>query len=396
MGNPSLIRVKPVFTRRNILRFLMIIFAFGAPLGHAAIGLFLFFLTFPLIYRQYKRENPSFSFFGELMLPVVALVLSSYLSAFFGTDPKKAVFFTTGLVLTTVSGIVAGRVFLKDKEFFFVFAMPLSLAAITLTGLVAAYQYFFLEPGARATAFIGAPNRLGTLLLIFGLLGVFFLLDRAKNRKWALIPYGIIVLTALGTSLSRGAWLGTAGGLVLVLFHKKSGKKLPFVILTIFVLAGLLFFLQPQWHERFLSIFDLQGNMVRINLWNAAYRIFQDHPLIGTGLGNFPAVFPDYMEGPVKNTHPTPHNLFFNILSDTGLVGLAVFIWFAAKVSAMALFLWRYGDLFEAGVVITLAALFINELFTHNLYTVQIGGIIWFLLGALSMLYQEKKLQPVS
>src|SRR5690606_8412572 len=116
-----------------------------------------------------------------------------------------------------------------------------------------------------------------------------------------------------------------------VLFHKKSGKKLPFVILTIFVLAGLLFFLQPQWHERFLSIFDLQGNMVRINLWNAAYRIFQDHPLIGTGLGNFPAVFPDYMEGPVKNTHPTPHNLFFNILSDTGLVGLAVFIWFAAK-----------------------------------------------------------------
>lgn len=46
-------------------------------------------------------------------------------------------------------------------------------------------------------------------------------------------------------------------------------------------------------------------------------------------------------------------------------------------------------------VVVTLAALFINELFTHNLYTTQIGFVIWSLLGALSMLYQERKVRTV-
>ncbi|HHU81388.1 MAG TPA: O-antigen ligase family protein [Firmicutes bacterium] len=395
MGNPIPARVRLAFTRQNILRFLTIIFAFSAPLGYATAGLFFFILAFPFIYWKYKREDPSFSFLGQLMLPIVALIFSSYLSAFFGTDPKKSVLFTTGLVLMAVTGIAAGRVFVKDKKFFFALAMPLSLVATTLMGFVAIWQYFFLAPGRRATAFTGAPNRLGTLFLIFGLLGVVFLFDRVKKHRWVLIPYGLIILLAMGTTLSRAAWVGAVGGLFLFSFYKKFSKKPLLVILIIFVLAGTFFFLQPKWYNRFLSIFDLEENMIRIDLWHAAYHIFQDHPLTGTGLGNFPGLLPDYAGNSIKTTQPTPHNFFFNILSDMGLVGFAAFLWLMCKVSAMAFFLWRYGDLFEAGVVITLAAFFINELFTHNLYTSQVGAIIWFLLGALSMFVQERKLQPV-
>src|SRR5690554_7429896 len=51
--------------------------------------------------------------------------------------------------------------------------LPLSLVATTLMGFVAIWQYFFLAPGRRATAFTGAPNRLGTLFLI---------LDRKSTR----------------------------------------------------------------------------------------------------------------------------------------------------------------------------------------------------------------------
>ena len=82
----------------------MIVFALSAPLGHATTGLGLFFLAFPLIYWQYKKEDPSFSFFGQLLPPLVALILASYLSALFGTHPQKALPFTTGLVLMAVTG----------------------------------------------------------------------------------------------------------------------------------------------------------------------------------------------------------------------------------------------------------------------------------------------------
>lgn len=145
-------------------------------------------------------------------------------------------------------------------------------------------------------------------------MGAAFLSGRVEKHRWILLPYGVIIQLALGTTLSRTAWVGTAGDLLLFSVHKKFGI----------------------------------------------------------------------------------HNLFLNILADTGLAGLAAFIWFMGKVLTMVLFLWRYGDLFETGAVVTLAALFINELFSHNLYTVQTGGIIWFLLGALSMLYQERRLQLVS
>lgn len=398
MDNPNPAKTEPFFSRQVLTRFLMIVFALSAPLGHATTGLGLFFLAFPLIYWQYKKEDPSFSFFGQLLPPLVALILASYLSALFGTHPQKALPFTTGLVLMAVTGIAAGRVYVKDKKFFFTFAMPLSLAAIGLSVFVAIGQYFFFDPGSRATAFTGHPNRLGTLFLIFVLLGMAFIFDRAKKYQWLVIPYAVLILLGLGTTLSRAAWLGTAGGFVLFFLHsfqKNSNKKLLFFILIISVLAWGLFFLHPQWYQRFLSISDLQNNIIRINLWKAAGRIFQDRPLTGTGLGNFPEVVLDYAGDLLKKTQATPHNIFWSILSDLGLVGLAAFFWFMWKAAAMAFLLWRHGDLFEAGVVITLAALFINELFTHNLYTSQIGAIIWFLLGALSMLAEERKPRPV-
>jgi O-antigen ligase len=395
LETPVSAKTEPLFSHRNFTRLLMLIFAFSAPLGHAAIGLSLFILAFPFLYRQYKRDEPTFSFLGEFMPPLVGLVLSSYLSVLLGTHPQKAFFYTTGLVLTAGTGIAAGRTFAKDKEFFLTFFMPLSLAATLLTGFTAIGQYFFLAPGSRATAFTGGPNILGTLILIFSLLGMAFLYDRTEKYHWLVIPYGIIAWLGLGATLSRAAWLGMAGGLILFSFHRRIRKKLFFVILIISVLAGIFFSLQPQWYNRFLSIFDPQMNLDRLSLWDAAYRIFRDHPLTGIGLGNFREILPDYREAPPGKTQPTPHNLFLNILSDMGLTGLAAFIWFMGKVAVMARFLWRYGDLFEAGVVVTLAALFINELFSHNLHTVQTGGIIWFLLGALSMLYQERKLRPV-
>ena len=177
------------------------------------------------------------------MPPLVGLVLSSYLSVLLGTHPQKAFFYTTGLVLTAGTGIAAGRTFAKDKEFFLTFFMPLSLAATLLTGFTAIGQYFFLAPGSRATAFTGGPNILGTLILIFSLLGMAFLYDRTEKYHWLVIPYGIIAWLGLGATLSRAAWLGMAGGLILF-SSQKNQEKLFFVIL-ISCLAGSFFLATP-------------------------------------------------------------------------------------------------------------------------------------------------------
>jgi O-antigen ligase len=106
-------------------------------------------------------------------------------------------------------------------------------------------------------------------------------------------------------------------------------------------------------NRSYLEYISVQQRFVYLE---TAYRVFESHPIMGVGLGNFAYYFDDMLpnrrwdaqkeivrqltptEG--RNQLITPKNFYGRLLSETGIVGIAGFTTFALAVLGCILYLW--------------------------------------------------------
>ena len=95
----------------------------------------------------------------------------------------------------------------------------------------------------------------------------------------------------------------------------------------------------------------------RFTYWETAYRIYNDFPLLGIGLGNYTFYFDEYLPNHPLYTTPelltalvpeegrsqltTVKSIFPRLLAETGLVGMATFLAFLIALWGCAIYLWR-------------------------------------------------------
>jgi len=93
----------------------------------------------------------------------------------------------------------------------------------------------------------------------------------------------------------------------------------------------------------------------RLAYWETAYLIYEAHPWLGVGLGNYTFYFQDALpDRPLfpnpellfkltpeagRNQVVTPKNLFVRLLAETGLLGTGMFLAFLMAVAGCVLFL---------------------------------------------------------
>ncbi|NDU76781.1 O-antigen ligase domain-containing protein [Actinomadura sp. DSM 109109] len=209
---------------------------------------------------------------------------------------------------------------------------------------------------------------------------------------------GIAVLgAALAFALSRGTWiaLGAAAVLALVLFDRWTAVKvLACCGALVLVLLGTAGGGSQAVVERARSTV---GSVVhpdrsvddRYDLWAAAVRIWEDHPVAGVGVKNFPAYRDAYatielssgsetadpVNGYVRQPLLSPHSQYLLFLCEQGMVGLAGF---AALLAAIVAGLWRRRaprDPFWLAAVALTAFLLINFVYAD------LGGPTCALVG---------------
>jgi len=194
---------------------------------------------------------------------------------------------------------------------------------------------------------------------------------------------------SLYATVTRGAYLAAAAGVVFIAFVRN--RKLIIPVLLIFVL--LLLFAPPYVQSRIRSIVDVEhpDNASRLMLWKTGLRMFQDYPVFGIGDIDMHELYLQYMDPDDPAQHGHFHNMAMQFLVTLGSVGfaavLAMFVrifrtewrifravrtdWFAGSVSlgALAAFIglqvsglteWSFGDqevavLFWTTVGLTLA-----------------------------------------
>ncbi len=210
-----------------------------------------------------------------------------------------------------------------------------------------------------------------------------------------------LMLAALLMSWSRGAWLGAAGALVVVVVLQ--GRRALVLaggaagLLAIVVLLSNLNIIPSEIAARFsgvedyFTVFDVRGVKVddsnyavveRMAHWQAALEMFADHPVLGVGIGNYALAYPVYALPGWSDPLGHAHNYYLNIAAEAGLIGLFAYgiLWLAAFWQGWrAVFRSAPARGLAAGLVGVLVALSIHNgfdnLFVHGMY-VQVGLVL--------------------
>jgi O-antigen ligase/tetratricopeptide (TPR) repeat protein len=284
------------------------------------------------------------------------------------------------------------------------------------------------EPLPRARGpFVNPDHFAGYLAMIFPLTLACALFPNLLTPQRAPLPFRIVcgaaafvILVAVLLSLSRGGWLGLAvGSAIMLLLATPRGIRitrktaldkdpepnperqlLAFARSSRFrlalaggamVLAVALIFVGPD--ARFDAALRVQQSasgdytiLDRLSAWKSGFALFHDFPIVGSGLGTSPEILPRYQLPPWTELYFNhAHNDYLELLAETGIVGTALFAWFAYllidRLRRGARWLTPAVTPAFAGVVGGIAAMCMIDLFDFDLRIPATAFLFSVLLG---------------
>jgi O-antigen ligase len=241
------------------------------------------------------------------------------------------------------------------------------------------------------------PNLLSAFLLM--VIGTTISMSIWTEHKWHRLMFlGLLglLMVCLVLTYSRGAWVSVCA--LIVFFGIVWDKRLWLLLLAVPV---ILFFYHGGVTTRLLSIFshseaDTSVSM-RMDMWTAALAMFFDHPLLGVGWGAFKYVYPVYneliQEAGITIFHA--HNMFLNVLAETGIIGTGFGFWFFygnAWYAGRFLRQVKFDTFSRAIAMTTMAAVVsitISGITDYDLFSTQVSLTLWLLCGIFGNTYVE-------
>jgi putative inorganic carbon (hco3(-)) transporter len=165
-------------------------------------------------------------------------------------------------------------------------------------------------------------------VMLFPLTYFVYMALKDKARKWEIAILIMIsicaVLTTLGAS-SRGSQLALA--IQLVIIFRKQIFRFKTIIPVILLLVSLFMLLPEEQKERFSSAGEDATSRQRLLYWEHGLEMMIEHPVLGVGFYNFiPYYEAHYSYDLLFKYAQLPHNIFIQVGTDTGFLGLFVFL----------------------------------------------------------------------
>jgi probable O-glycosylation ligase (exosortase A-associated) len=191
--------------------------------------------------------------------------------------------------------------------------------------------------------FIEGNNELALALVVtIPLMRFVQMQARSRWMKHALTLLMVLSATAALGTQSRGALLAIVAMAVMVWW--RGSNKLWVGLLTALTAWALFSFMPTRWDTRMQTIVNYEQDesaMGRINAWKMAWNLAQDR-VFGGGFAIYePDVFARYAPNP--NDIHAAHSIYFQVMGEHGLIGLALFLLLWILVWRSAGWLRRHG-----------------------------------------------------
>ncbi|MCB0875117.1 MAG: O-antigen ligase family protein [Solirubrobacterales bacterium] len=288
-------------TRRSVL------FAAHPALSYLLVS----FVAWVLLSTTWARDG-ALAFDAAVVFLLVAIL---YLIVFTAIrDRRQAIWVIGALVLGTAFTAAYGLVLRPDpntqtsERLASTINDPNFLAAILVVGLVLGAAAFFAARGHRLLQF-------GALIAV-GLSFVAFLLTGSRG--------GIV---GLGVALIAGIALGGRWRLRIAL-----GAALA----TVLLVGYYTMFAPPLLKQRIVAATagEVSRADTRSTIWTVAWRMAEDHPVTGVGIGNFEARSVEYILQPgttyrtdrVIDNPGVAHNSYLGPFAEIGIIGVIMLL----------------------------------------------------------------------
>lgn len=214
--------------------------------------------------------------------------------------------------------------------------------------------------------------------------------------KTSLLILIVFCLYVLFYSETRTAWISVSiSSLIFVLLSK---KKVYLGFALIMLVAALIFFTESA--EQIISIIEHRAGeetiermdsslQDRLERWEVARKIFEAHPLTGSGWGGYLTPLKDGSVSDVSSRGlPTWHNSFLEILSQLGIFGTLVFYWIWYRIFKLSYTAWRECNgskdkLILSGLISAVVSMFIYSFGEQQFYRIETASVSWFIIGLL-------------
>lgn len=211
------------------------------------------------------------------------------------------------------------------------------------------------------------------------------------------IAVGAVLVAFLYNAFIMGrdwtsGWLPPMLGAVVILFLASKKFRIPLA------LAGILILIIN--FDQIRSVVMVGDNeyslMTRLDAWKILFKIIAVNPILGVGPANYYFLTPLF---PIRGyaVQFNSHNNYIDLLAQTGVIGMGVFIWLLAEVIVLGMRMrntvsagfdraFVYGVI--GGTVGTLAAGMLGDWVIPFVYNVGFAGfraslLGWFFMGAL-------------
>lgn len=336
-------------------------------LKYASVNKYIYIYAGVYLFATFASVNFRGSLFGGLLTVCFTLFSVVVINAFESKRQVKAILFlmVCGGILVAAYGFYQymfqskfGGVWVDTEMFDGMFRVYSTFANPNVLG-----EYFLLIiPIAVAGFFIAKP--LIIKLFYIGATGV--------------------MLLCLFLTYSRGCYIGiaVAAAVFLVLYDKR------FIFLGVLALFLMPFILPETMLNRILSIGNMEDSSTsyRVYIWMGTIAMLKDYWFTGIGPGEsaFNVVYPMYGYNGIGAPHS--HNTFLQVMCDSGIIGIIVFItliyqyYKALFVAFMAEKDRESRFLILAGLS-SISGFLVQSMFDYTFYNYRVMFLFWTCIG---------------
>ncbi|MGF7056576.1 O-antigen ligase family protein [Brassicibacter mesophilus] len=323
-----------------------------------------------------------------LLMMVISMILSSIFSEIWYVSVFFSIFFIIQVLFS-----ISVSTFLDESDFSRVLSIIMYLGiAVSVIGL---FQYYFqigniqkswidknvYNIDFRVYSTFFNPNILAIFLNLTIITSVVSITETNKTK--ILVPAAICTMTStvcLLLTYSRGGWIPLCISFVLLGIFDR--RFLKYIVVFGAIFGGFDYAsdvgrLMPQ------KIVIDSSVGYRIKLWKASFDIIQDNPILGIGKGTVWNKIPEY-SNTITAYVSHVHNVFLQILVDTGVVGATVFVIFIKDIWNRIKFNIKKKQSIGLITKVSLGfyvTLIVNGFFDAVCLQSQISIFVWFLIG---------------
>ena len=281
----------------------------GLSFSMAEVNLLLTSVVWVLRLRQ-SRYGLSL---GPLTQPILSYLLVCALGAMVAWRGAGAVASFVQMILYIVVTVLLFATLVPVEQLRLVYYSLIPVAVIwSFIGI--GTKFFFMALGKNAFGGTLAP----AFLVALDLWLAKGYLRRPWNKDWErhLVFVAMMIIAAgLGMSLSRGAWIGTIGGIFMITMMRRASVRMAKMALLFLPLFVALWNSLPDRDQAYAFGFGTNRPNIRARYRSIelAQTKFLDNPVLGSGVGLR------------KNYDAT--NVVWSTLAETGILGLLSFAW---------------------------------------------------------------------